>query len=69
MFSDQAMFTDNDLGVVRMVPGVEKLILIKEVDGAQKGTLNFQAGPKNLSVTYELANKTTKRIVGGTPTE
>ena len=35
MFSDQAMFTDNDLGVVRMVPGVEKIDFDqREVDGA-----------------------------------
>lgn len=66
MFSDQAMFTDNDLGVVRMVPGVEKIDFDqREVDGAQKGTLNFQAGPKNLSVTYELADKTTKELLAG----
>ena len=66
MFSDQAMFTDNDLGIVRMVPGVEKIDFDqREVDGAQKGTLNFQAGPKNLSVTYELAAKTTKELLAG----
>ncbi|WP_213081813.1 ABC transporter permease, partial [Escherichia coli] len=49
-----------------MVPGVEKIDFDqREVDGAQKGTLNFQAGPKNLSVTYELANKTTKELLAG----
>ncbi|MDK7310318.1 permease, partial [Lactobacillus jensenii] len=48
------------------VPGVEKIDFDqREVDGAQKGTLNFQAGPKNLSVTYELADKTTKELLAG----
>ena len=65
-FGNQAMFSENDLGVIRLIPGVESVDFDKsEVEGVKKSSLSFNTATKNITVNYELAKKTEQQLLSG----
>lgn len=65
-FTNQPMFGENDLGIIRLLPGIEKVDFDKsEVGGVKKDSLSFNTATKNFSVTFELTEKTDEVLLAG----